>query len=201
MQKTVGLVELQQQFDTIFDEVAYQNIPYILTRDSQPQVVLIPYKTFHHFQTSQAITFDEAMQRYLMGNYRLARVIDIQGNLRWHFVELTNGQQIPLVLEPDEETAKIDPWDDETHPMLHRDLNRWLPKLSPEVRWQIAMDLYKADEISSGRAAEIAGLNYFVFEEKLRESDIPFNAAVSTTPQEKSRRKALIYEITNLYKP
>ncbi|GEM_PF-7031963 len=53
MQKTVGLMELQQQFETIFNEVADQNIPYILTRGSQPQVVLIPYNTFRRFQAMQ----------------------------------------------------------------------------------------------------------------------------------------------------
>lgn len=56
--------------------------------------------------------------------------------------------------------------------LIYRGLNAWLMQLAPELRWQIAIELYKNDQISTGRAAQIAGLNYIVFMEKLRESPL-----------------------------
>ncbi len=85
--------------------------------------------------------------------------------------------------------------------LLHLALNAWLEQLSPELRWKIAIDLYTAEHISSGRAAEIAGLNYFVFMEKLREEGIPFIAAESITEAEKEKRRVLIRELVNFPKP
>ncbi|NPA76739.1 MAG: type II toxin-antitoxin system Phd/YefM family antitoxin [Candidatus Diapherotrites archaeon] len=50
MQKVIGVTELQRRFRSIFDEVAKKGIPYVLTRGSRPEAVLIPYETFLHYQ-------------------------------------------------------------------------------------------------------------------------------------------------------
>ena len=46
MQKIIGVTEMQRNFRAVFDEVAYEHIPYVLTRGSRPEVALIPYETF-----------------------------------------------------------------------------------------------------------------------------------------------------------
>ena len=53
MQKIVGVTELQRRFRAIFDEVVKNNTPYILTRGSRPEAVLIPYDEFLRFQVLQ----------------------------------------------------------------------------------------------------------------------------------------------------
>lgn len=84
--------------------------------------------------------------------------------------------------------------------------NAWLTQLTAELRWRIAIDLYTNGEISTGRAAEVAGLNYFVFEEKLREHKIPFMAAEPATGDDLLREEALLragfnFPTPNLDKP
>ena len=74
---------------------------------------------------------------------------------------------------------------------LHRTLDELPPETLPEVmdfldflrfrtgrgtlgrRASEAIRLYTAKEISLGRAAELAGMNYFAFEELLRKQGIP----------------------------
>jgi len=46
MNKIVGVTDLQRKFRKIFDEVAEDHIPYILTRGSRPEAVLIPYEKY-----------------------------------------------------------------------------------------------------------------------------------------------------------
>ena len=46
MQKVIGETELQRRFRSVFDEVANDNVPYVLTRGSRPEAALIPYETF-----------------------------------------------------------------------------------------------------------------------------------------------------------
>ena len=84
--------------------------------------------------------------------------------------------------------------------LFNRALDAWLAQLAPELRWKIAIDLYIDDEVSTGRAAEIAGLNYVVFMEKLRTQGIPFMAAGPASETEKAREKALIHAGFNLAK-
>jgi prevent-host-death family protein len=49
MNKIIGVTELQRQFRTIFDEVAKRHVPYVLTRGSRPEAVLIPYDQYLKF--------------------------------------------------------------------------------------------------------------------------------------------------------
>ena len=76
--------------------------------------------------------------------------------------------------------------------LLEQALDAWIEKLPLNLRWQIAIELYTTEEISSGRAAEIAGLNYFVFLKKLKEAGIKFIAAEVSTTEEKEHQKELI---------
>lgn len=82
--------------------------------------------------------------------------------------------------------------------IFHRALDVWLTQLAPALRWEIAIKLYTGDQISTGRAAEIAGLNYVVFMEKLRENNIPFMAAEPATGEQREKVKALIHGGFNL---
>jgi predicted HTH domain antitoxin len=77
--------------------------------------------------------------------------------------------------------------------LIYRALNAWLAQLAPELRWKIAIELYTNDQISTGRAAQIAGLNYVVFMEKLREHKIPFMAAEPAMDDDKAKEDTLLY--------
>jgi prevent-host-death family protein len=46
MQKIIGVTEMQRNFRAIFDEVANEQTPYVLTRGSRPEAALISYDTF-----------------------------------------------------------------------------------------------------------------------------------------------------------
>jgi hypothetical protein len=77
--------------------------------------------------------------------------------------------------------------------LIYRALNAWLLQLAPDLRWKIAIELYTNDQISTGRAAQIAGLNYVVFMEKLREHKIPFMAAQAATGDEQTNEETLLH--------
>lgn len=51
--KVIGVTDLQRKFRSIFDEVARHDQWYILTRDSHPEVAMIPYEDFLRFQQLQ----------------------------------------------------------------------------------------------------------------------------------------------------
>ena len=67
MQKIIGVTELQRRFRSVFDEVAEEGVPYILTRGSRPEAALIPYEEFLRFQAWREqdllARFDELMAR------------------------------------------------------------------------------------------------------------------------------------------
>lgn len=46
MDKIIGVTELQRRFRSVFDDVAKRGIPYVLTRGSRPEAVLIPYAEY-----------------------------------------------------------------------------------------------------------------------------------------------------------
>ena len=46
MDRIIGVTELQRKFSAIFNEVARWRTPYILTRGSRPEVVMIPYEQY-----------------------------------------------------------------------------------------------------------------------------------------------------------
>ena len=65
MQKVIGVTELQRKFRTIFDEVARENIPYVLIRGSRPEAALIPYEAFLRFQTFETKEVLARFDRFL----------------------------------------------------------------------------------------------------------------------------------------
>lgn len=72
MQKIIGVTELQRRFRVVFDEVARNNVPYILTRGSRPEAALISYEEFVRFQAFQEqevlARFDQLMARMARQN-------------------------------------------------------------------------------------------------------------------------------------
>jgi prevent-host-death family protein len=72
MQKIIGVTELQRRFRAVFDEVVKAHIPYVLTRGSRPEAVLIPYEEYLRFQAlqEQAVVarFDELVARMAAQN-------------------------------------------------------------------------------------------------------------------------------------
>lgn len=67
MQKIIGVTELQRSFRAVFDEVARDHMPYVLTRGSRPEAAIIPYDEFVRFLTwrEQEVVaeFDRVMVR------------------------------------------------------------------------------------------------------------------------------------------
>ena len=53
MEKIIGTTDLQRNFRAVFDEVAKEHIPYVLTRGSRPEAVLVPYAEYLRFQQLQ----------------------------------------------------------------------------------------------------------------------------------------------------
>ena len=67
MYRVIGVTELQRRFRPIFDQVARENIPYVLTRGSRPEAALISYEEFLRFmrlQEQQVLArFDQLVAR------------------------------------------------------------------------------------------------------------------------------------------
>jgi prevent-host-death family protein len=61
MQKIIGVTEMQRNFRSIFDEVAKEHTPYVLTRGSRPEAVLISYEEFLQLQ---ALREQEVLARF-----------------------------------------------------------------------------------------------------------------------------------------
>ena len=76
MNKIIGVTELQRNFRAVFDEVVQRKIPYILTRGSRPEVVMIPYEQYLKFvQADEAgvlTRFDKLLERMAAVNARYA---------------------------------------------------------------------------------------------------------------------------------
>src|SRR5262245_38742843 len=59
MNRIIGVTELQRKFRTVFDEVVQRHTPYILTRGSRPEAVLIPYEQYlKYVQADEAGVLD-----------------------------------------------------------------------------------------------------------------------------------------------
>ncbi|MGB8647106.1 MAG: type II toxin-antitoxin system Phd/YefM family antitoxin [Anaerolineae bacterium] len=52
MNKIIGVTELQRNFRTVFDEVVKNHTPYVLTRGSRPEAVIIPYDQYLEYLES-----------------------------------------------------------------------------------------------------------------------------------------------------
>lgn len=67
MHKTIRVPDLERSFRTVLEEVKREHVPYILTEDSQPEAVLVPYGEFlklQKFQEEKVLArFDELWAR------------------------------------------------------------------------------------------------------------------------------------------
>ncbi|CAG0993528.1 hypothetical protein ANRL3_02947 [Anaerolineae bacterium] len=74
MNKIIGVTEMQRRFRTVFDEVVKHHIPYVLTRGSRPEAVLVPYEQYLKFvQADEAGVlkrFDTLVARMDIANAR-----------------------------------------------------------------------------------------------------------------------------------
>ncbi len=50
MQKIIGTTDLQRNFRAVLDEVVNEHVPYVLTRGSRPEAVLVPYSEYLRYQ-------------------------------------------------------------------------------------------------------------------------------------------------------
>ena len=48
--RIIGVTDLQRRFRAIFDEVREERVPYVLTRGSRPEAVLLPYEEYERLE-------------------------------------------------------------------------------------------------------------------------------------------------------
>jgi prevent-host-death family protein len=67
MHKTIGVPDLERRLRAVLEEVVQQQVPYVLTEDSRPEAVLVPYDEFlrmQRFQEARVLArFDELLAR------------------------------------------------------------------------------------------------------------------------------------------
>lgn len=72
MNKIIGVTELQRKFRSVFDDVVERRVPYVLTRGSRPEAVLVPYDQYLKFvQADEAGVlkrFDDVLARMAIAN-------------------------------------------------------------------------------------------------------------------------------------
>lgn len=71
MLKIIGVTELQRRFRIVFDEVVEQKTPFVLTRGSRPEAVLISYQEYLRLQALQT---EDALGQFDRVWERLARL-------------------------------------------------------------------------------------------------------------------------------
>jgi prevent-host-death family protein len=76
LDKIIGVTDLQRRFRKTFDEVAEEHVPYVLTRGSRPEAVLIPYEQYLRFIRADAEgirkRFDDMLARMSAANGRFS---------------------------------------------------------------------------------------------------------------------------------
>lgn len=77
MDKIIGVTDLQRRFRKTFDEVAEEHVPYVLTRGSRPEAVLIPYEQYLKFVRADEAgilkRFEEILARMSAVNSRFTQ--------------------------------------------------------------------------------------------------------------------------------
>ncbi|MCO5189942.1 MAG: type II toxin-antitoxin system Phd/YefM family antitoxin [Anaerolineae bacterium] len=72
MQKIIGVTEIQRRFRSVFDDVVSMHVPYVLTRNSRPEAVLISYEEFLRYQELEEsqvlLRFDKLVNRIVAQN-------------------------------------------------------------------------------------------------------------------------------------
>ena len=76
MNKIIGVTDLQRRFRKTFDEVAEERVPYVLTRGSRSEAVLIPYEQYLRFLRADEAgilkRFDDLLARMSAANERFS---------------------------------------------------------------------------------------------------------------------------------
>lgn len=76
MNKIIGVTDLQRRFRKTFDEVAEEHVPYVLTRGSRPEAVLVPYEQYLKFLRAEEEgilkRFDDFLARMSAANDRFS---------------------------------------------------------------------------------------------------------------------------------
>jgi prevent-host-death family protein len=76
MNKIIGVTDLQRRFRKTFNEVAEDHVPYVLTRGSRPEAVLIPYEQYLRFLRADEEgilkRFDDLLARMSAANDRFS---------------------------------------------------------------------------------------------------------------------------------
>jgi prevent-host-death family protein len=62
--KIVGVTELQRRFRTIFDEIVLKKTPYVLTRESRPEAVIIPFDLWERLSELSARIESDISEQY-----------------------------------------------------------------------------------------------------------------------------------------
>jgi prevent-host-death family protein len=72
MNRIIGVTELQRKFRAVFEEVVQRKTPYVLTRGSRPEAVMIPYDQYVRYaQADEAGVmdrFDRMLERMAAAN-------------------------------------------------------------------------------------------------------------------------------------
>ena len=75
-QKIIGVTDLQRRFKAVFDEVREERVPYVLTRGSRPEAVLLPYEEYQRLERLDekevVYRFDRLLERMRERNERTA---------------------------------------------------------------------------------------------------------------------------------
>lgn len=76
MNKIIGVTELQRKFRTVFDQVVKENTPFILTRGSRAEAVILPYEQYVQYlkmdEAGVHQRFDELLAHMAMVNARFS---------------------------------------------------------------------------------------------------------------------------------
>lgn len=67
MNKTIRVPDLERSLRAVFEEVVREHVPYVVTENSRPEAVIVPYDEFLKFQEFQEeeilAHFDEVWKR------------------------------------------------------------------------------------------------------------------------------------------
>jgi len=61
MTKTIRAPDLESSFRTVLDEIVREHIPYVVTENSRPEAVIVPYEQFLKLQKFQE---EEVLARF-----------------------------------------------------------------------------------------------------------------------------------------
>ena len=65
IERVIGVTELQRHFRRVLDEVVHEGTPYVLTRGSRPEAVIIPYQEFLAYQREREERIEQAKKGIL----------------------------------------------------------------------------------------------------------------------------------------